>query len=121
MVKYFNRDTNLHSLWDTTLPEAAHNWSYSEWQQQLDRLPADAVEEIIYEGNPVKWGKETFELGTRVYQNTPEGTKISYDYIADWAPIVEMQFLRGGLRLADLLNSLFDESYTPRNTIVNRH
>lgn len=120
MVKYFNRDTNLHSLWDTTLPEAAHNWSYSEWQQQLDRLPADAVEEIISEGNPTKWGKETFELGTRVYQNTPEGTKISYDYIADWTPIVEMQFLRGGLRLADLLNSLFDPSYTPRNTIVSR-
>lgn len=119
-VKYFGRDTNLHSVWDTSLPESAHNWSYTEWQQQIDRLPAEEMEEIISEGNPTKWGKETFEIGTRVYQNTPEGTRISYDYISDWTPVVELQFLRGGLRLADLLNSIYDPSYTPKNTLVKK-
>ena len=36
-VRFFGRDTSLHSAWDTNIPEAAHKWSYSEWQQQIDR------------------------------------------------------------------------------------
>ena len=35
-VRFFGRDTNLHSVWDTNIPEAVHKWSYSEWQQQID-------------------------------------------------------------------------------------
>lgn len=31
---------------------------------------------------------------------------ISYDYIANWTPVVEMQFLKGGLRLARILNNI---------------
>ena len=37
MVKYFNSPKNLHSIWDSSLPESAHKWSYTEWQQQIDR------------------------------------------------------------------------------------
>ena len=29
-LKYFGRDTNLHSIWDNAMPESAHKWSYSE-------------------------------------------------------------------------------------------
>ena len=32
---------------------------------------------------------------------------MSYNQIAYWTPVVEQQFLRGGLRLASLLNSIF--------------
>jgi len=48
----------------------------------------------------------------------PEGTNISYDYIAEWTPTVERQFLRGGLRLADVLNSIFDPQYKPAHDFV---
>ena len=40
----------------------------------------------------------------------PAGSKISYNEVADWTPTVEQQLLRGGLRLARILNSLFDPS-----------
>lgn len=40
-VRMFGRDTNLHSAWDSSLPEAAHKWSYTEWQNQIDRLTDD--------------------------------------------------------------------------------
>ena len=33
-----------------------------------------------------------------------------YNEVADWTPTVEQQLLRGGLRLARILNSLFDPS-----------
>ena len=41
------------------------------------------------------------------YAETPEGSKISYDYVAKFAPVVEQQFLKGGYRLAKLLNEIY--------------
>lgn len=119
-VKYFGKDNNLHSVWDSSLPEAAHKWSYTEWQQQIDRATPAQQEDILAGGSPMLWGKETFDIGCQVYKATPEGTNISYDYIANWTPVIEQQFLKGGLRLADLLNSIFDPFYEPKNSFVNK-
>lgn len=110
-VKNFNRSTNLHSSWDSFLPEQAHKWSYSEWQSQIDRLSPAEQAEILEKRTPESWARETYDICTQIYETTPEGTTIAYDYVAEWTPVVEQQFLRGGLRLADLLNSIFDPSY----------
>lgn len=106
-VKFFDRDTNLHSVWDTSLPEAAHKWSYTEWADQIDR-EAIVPEVVVATGDAEAWAKETYEICKDVYNATPEGTVISYDYIARWTPVIEQQFRKGGLRLAYLLNSIFD-------------
>ena len=117
-VKYFNRDTNLHSVWDSSVPEAAHNWTYTEWNDQINRATPEEVEFIILEGTPDKWGKETYAICQQVYANTPQGTKISYDYVSQWAPVIEEQLLKGGLRLADVLNSIYDPEYKGANLFV---
>lgn len=62
-------------------------------------------------------GEETYGIVEKVYHSTPEGTDVSYDYIAEWTPVVEDRFLRGGLRLADLLNGIFDPGYVRLNRI----
>ena len=41
-VFYFGRPSKLHSVWDSSLVESAHNWSYSEWQREIDRQPRAA-------------------------------------------------------------------------------
>lgn len=105
-IKFFDNETKLHSAWDSKLPEAAHKWSYSEWQQQIDRLSPDAESEVTA-GTPDDWARETAEIATRVYNYFPKGSRMSYNQIAYWTPVVEQQFLRGGLRLASLLNSIF--------------
>lgn len=105
-VTAFGKATNLHSVWDTTLPEAAHNWSYTEWQNQIDRLSADEVM-LIESGSPEEWFRETADLCASIYAETPEGTNVSYDYVAKFTPLVEQQFLRGGYRLAMLLNEIY--------------
>jgi len=119
-VRYFNRPGNLHSVWDSSLPESAHKWSYTEWQQQIDRATPEEELAIISGGTPESWGRETYEICKRVYADTPQDTAISYDYIAEWTPTIEQQFLKGGLRLADLLNSVFDPNYKPANIFVKR-
>lgn len=119
-VNYFGRESNLHSIWDSSVPESAHKWTYTEWNDQINRATPQEITLIIANGNPEKWGEETYEICKQVYEKTPQGSNISYDYVSEWTPVVEDQLLKGGLRLADLLNSIFDKEYHASNTIVKK-
>lgn len=110
-VKFFNGNKNLHSVWDTSILESGHNWTYSEWQNQIDRATPEQQAEIIASSNPDDWGKETFEYARQIYDKTPEGYNVEYNYIAEWTPVIEQQLLKAGLRLAHILNTLFDPQY----------
>lgn len=117
-VRFFKGQKNLHSVWDSFLPNASHSWSHTEWQEEIDRLSPEKQVEIVAGGNPDVWGKETYEICKEIYDTTAEETNIEYDYISKWTPTIEMQYEKGGLRLADLLNSVFDPEYTPLNSFV---
>ena len=109
-VRFFNRGANLHGIWDTNIMNSGHAWSYTEWQQQLDRLtPEQEAEEIA--GTLDDWGRQTHEIATRVYDLTPVSSNLSYNEVAQWTPVIERQGLRGGLRLAHILNTIYDRSY----------
>lgn len=105
-VKMFGRPTSLHSAWDTAIVESAHKWSYTEWQTQIDRLNKKQAAEI-QAGEPQDWLLETHEICKEIYESSPEGTNISYDYVDKYTPVIEQQFLRGGYRLARLLNEIY--------------
>lgn len=107
MVKFFNKDTKLHSLWDTALVEAAHKWSYTEWEQQLNRYCAAERKAELSKGTATDWLNESHAIATEIYKATPEKSKVSYDYIAYYAPVIEKRLLSGGLRLARILNELY--------------
>ena len=114
-LKFFDRETNLHSIWDDSLPEAVHKWSYSEWVDQIDRLRPGQQEDIIfprdYPGKGVftpglidYWAIETVEQAEKVYDKMPPKSRVAYDEIAWAAPVIETQLLKGGHRLAYILN-----------------
>lgn len=105
-VRYFNSGKNLHSVWDSDLLEGAHKWSYSEWADNVDILGRKEVLKTV-SGSVEEWGAETAAIARDVYERTPAGTNIAYDEIATWAPTIETQVLRGGLRLAAILNSIY--------------
>ena len=108
IVKFFNRDTKLHKLWDSELVEAAHKWSYTEWEQQLNRYCTAERKAELSKGKTEDWLNESHAIATEIYKATPEKSKVSYDYIAYYAPVIEKQLLAGGLRLAKILNELYD-------------
>lgn len=105
-VLVFGRKTNLHSAWDTAIPDAAHKWSYTEWQEQVDRLTDDEAV-LVQAGELQDWATGTHAICQNVYTDSPEGTKISFDYIDKYRPVIERQFLLGGHRLARLLNEIY--------------
>lgn len=114
-VFFFKNETNLHKIWDTNIPESGHKWSYTEWTDQLDRASA-ADQKSIINGTVSSWCCESYEIAKDIYATTPIGYKVDYNYIAGWTPTVELQLLRGGLRLAHALNYIFDPAYRNSHT-----
>jgi len=110
-VKFFDRKTNLHKIWDGSIMNSGHSWSYTEWANQLDRL-SDEEEAIESAGNVDDWALQTYDIAKRVYNYFPKGTKVSYNHVATWTPVIEQQLLRGGLRLARILNAIYDPEST---------
>lgn len=105
-VQFFGKGTSLHGIWDSDVIESAHKWTHSEWAEELDILDKKAQAEITA-GTTTDWGKETCGLSTKLYEATPVGSKLSYDYVSEWTPMLEDQLLKGGLRLASVLNEIF--------------
>ena len=79
---------------------------HTEWQEQIDRLTDDEAA-LVQAGEPQDWLKETHAICVGIYEDSPEGTKISYDYVDKYTPVIEQQLVRGGYRLARLLNEIY--------------
>ena len=105
-VKFFGKQQKLHSVWDSEIVESAHRWSYTEWQQQIDRLSQEEIDEIC-KGTVEDWFAETVAEAQKIYEEIPEGKNLSYDEVAYYAPVVERQLLKAGVRLAFLLEEIY--------------
>lgn len=106
-VTYFGKKTKLHSLWDTPMVEDIHRWSYTEWQQQLDKhCSADRKAELA-QGSVADWLTESHEMAVDIYEASPEDKKLSYDYQNLFAQRLEQRLLAGGVRLAMILNEIY--------------
>lgn len=109
-VKWFGRNTNIHSVWDSKLIESAHKWSYQGWVEQLDRTDSKYKKGVM-RGTYEEWFDATVENAARIYDYIErlgkEMPNLSYQYVYDFTPMLEEQLLLGGYRLAYVLNSIF--------------
>lgn len=105
-VKYFGSQKKLHTVWDSDIIESAHRWSHSEWQEQIDRV-GRKQKRAMAQGRPVDWIEECVTLAADVYARSTTGENLSYDYVAYYAPVVEEQLLKAGLRLAYILEDIY--------------
>ena len=105
-VRWFGTPTNLHSVWDTEFIESARRWSYTEWREQLDRC-GKKERKAIAAGDMYDWFDETVAAAAIIYENTPEGADLGYQYLYDFNGLLERQLLYAGYRLAAVLNDIF--------------
>lgn len=106
-VKWFGAPTNLHSIWDSKIVDSARPWSYTEWTENLDRNLTRKQVEAIVDRPIIEWVEQTLALSDDIYENTPAEGNYSYDYCFKYTPVVQQQFLHGGLRLARLLEEVY--------------
>lgn len=115
-VHWFGEETNLHSVWDTKLI-ASQDLSFTEFVDFVDHTPAATVA-AWQQSTCIDWMNESFDLRARVYglEDPGESTdeeghlNLRYGYVYRTMPTVMQRLAQGGIRLAGLLNAVFDEN-----------
>jgi hypothetical protein len=96
---------NLHWLWDAILINDM-GMSYTELAHALDHPTAEQIK-TWQAATVADWANDSFVLRPQVYDFPAEG-KLNYLYSFKNWPVVREQLLKAGIRLAGLLNSIFD-------------
>lgn len=104
-VYWFNEPTNLHRVWDEHLVEfqqlsftehiAAINFASEQQKKQWQRQPIG------------EWLYESYELAGKIYDGVKPEDKLNYAYNYRFVENMNQQLLKGGIRLAGLLNEIF--------------
>lgn|SRR5690625_4063322 len=104
-VRWFQEGTNLHKVWDSHLLNY-YQMSYTELAANADKLSQTQIFEI-QQGTVLDWLYDTREVAEDIYENTRSGQKLGYDYAYRYMDTVRVQLQKGGIRLAGLLNEIF--------------
>ena len=104
-VNWFSKPTNLHSIWDTELINF-QELSYTEYVAAIDH-PTDAQVKDWQTAPPSKWIFESSQLAEQFYKEIQPGDTLNYKYNFTHLDILNQQLLKGGIRLAGLLNQIF--------------
>ncbi|HEU4861098.1 MAG TPA: S1/P1 nuclease [Chitinophagaceae bacterium] len=105
-VLWFGDSTNLHSVWDEKLIES-QNLSYSEYVKAINHSTKEQRKQ--WQEQPMnEWFFESYQLAGKIYSGiTQPHQRLSFRYNFDYIDILNSQLLKGGVRLAGLLNSIF--------------
>jgi len=117
-VLWFGEPSNLHRVWDSGLIEA-EQLSFTEWVRFLGRPSAEQVVEW-QDSSYLDWAAEAMAARPQVYDFSVEGERgaeeiprLGYRYAYYNLPRVRENLLEAGVRLAGLLDAIFDPSENP--------
>jgi hypothetical protein len=115
-VRFNARQTNLHSLWDSTILAAGDPQPWPLIAERLhteidasDRLAwlADARPDDLL-GTAGRWVFESHRLAERFAYPVHNGAAVGEAYVEMTTPVVHLRLKQGGVRLGALLNQLLD-------------
>ena len=93
---------NLHSVWDNSLVDF-QQYSYTEYARVLD-IAADEEVKAWQHSSLEDWFYDSYTLANRVYASVPGDGKLGYKYNYIFQNDLDRQLLKGGVRLAELIN-----------------
>lgn len=105
-VLWFNDATNLHAVWDDRIIEQ-QKLSYTEFAKSINH--ASKEQRDIWQQQPrEQWFFESYQLADKIYSGiTQPDQRLGFRYNYDYIEILNGQLLKGGIRLAGLLNEIF--------------
>jgi nuclease S1 len=104
-VSWFDESMNLHRVWDEKIIEK-FGMSYTELAENKKQLSPSVVKDL-QAGTIEDWMKESKILCLDVYDHTLDEENLGYNYMYRYQHIVREQLQKGGIRLAALLNQIF--------------
>ena len=113
-VRFFDRGTNMHSLWDSGMIEYVGD-TEDFWLKDLAALDTPEARAAAMKGTIEDWATESLLAARQAYQ-VPEtgkrlksGQKLSDEYLDANLPVVRRRLYEAGMRLALVLNQAFAE------------
>jgi hypothetical protein len=100
------KDTNLHSVWDSKMIDD-YGMSYTELANNADDLTKKQIR-TIQEGTVIDWVNESQQIAKTIYASVQEGDNLRNEYSYLHFETVRTQLQKAGIRLAKVLNDLFD-------------
>lgn len=104
-VEWFWEPSNLHRVWDSQMIDDT-KLSYTEFTEAINH-PTEAQLESWQQATVLDWAYEAMDLRDRVY-DLPADKQLSYEYQYNQNDLLERQLLKGGVRLAGVLNEIYD-------------
>lgn len=102
---WFNQVTNLHRIWDEQLIDF-QQLSYTEYTKAIN-FPSKQ-QRVQWQNSSInQWLYESYQIAESLYQEVQPEEKLSYLYNFDHIATLNQQLLKGGIRLAALLNEIF--------------
>ncbi len=105
-VMWFGQRSNLHRVWDEQLIDF-QQLSYTEYTKainfatplQLATWNKASIKDCVY---------ESYEVCNKIYATgIKKEDKLTYNYNFDWINTVNEQLLKGGVRLANVINEIY--------------
>lgn len=104
-VTWFGEKSNLHRVWDEGLIDF-QQLSYTEYTKAINH-PTSA-EFISWQKTSLKECVfESYQVCNQIYAGIKMDDKLSYKYNFDWVATINQQLLKGGIRLAKILNDIY--------------
>uniref|UniRef100_A0A0D6R1R3 Aspergillus nuclease S1 n=1 Tax=Araucaria cunninghamii TaxID=56994 RepID=A0A0D6R1R3_ARACU len=121
-LHWYRQKSNLHHVWDVLIIETAMKDFYDNsleamiediqrnitdiWSNDVPTWEKCSTDDLVC---PVKYAQESISLACKwAYKDAEDGSVLEDDYFLSRLPIVEKQLAKGGVRLAAMLNRLFD-------------
>ena len=98
--------TNLHRVWDSDLIDF-QGLSFTEYTKAINHTTKQQV--LSLQSTTLKdWVAESYDVCNKIYATgIKNDDKLSYRYNFDWIETVNQQLLKGGIRLAKILNDIY--------------
>ncbi|RFZ91277.1 hypothetical protein D0C36_20305 [Mucilaginibacter conchicola] len=111
-LRFDNKGTNLHNLWDSKLidheglseQDIAKNYDVAT-PAQIRQWQADS---------PVEWLWESYQISSELYGSAKAGQAIDEAYYQKYIATVHKRIDQAGIRLAGELNKLFNSAAPPQ-------
>jgi len=104
-VRWHNKGTNLHRVWDSNMIES-WNMGYTELAKNAKKLNKPQIQSI-QKGTVLDWTYESQKLAIQVYKSVEIGEKLGYKYSYKHFGTVRSQLQKSGIRLAKILNDIY--------------
>lgn len=105
-VNWFSTPSNLHRVWDENLIEY-QQLSYTEYAKAIN-FPTISQKKIWIKQPVTAWLYDSYTIAQNLIDNAPAANaRLGYEYNFNHVATLNEQLLKGGIRLAGLLNEVF--------------